>query len=148
MEQWITIAPNGESVTIQVDAYIDRSFNHKQVITDKLIAERYSNIFRPYVAINKTPKKQMLTEVPQVEKVEPELDKPVVPKQDILAEVPEPSKEDILVEVPEVKNEEILVEENLFDLTNKQLIARLEDKKIALPKTVNKANLIKALTKG
>lgn len=136
-KKWITIAPNGKSILISINPFIDKTFLHRQVMTDKVLAEQYPHLFKQYIAPEIT-KKQMLTEVPNVEKFESEKDKPTVTKQDggiILKEITKTDDSKILNET----------KDSLELMTKKQLQDLAKDRKIEISKITNKTDIIAAL---
>lgn len=137
--KWITMAPNGISITLQIDNFVDKTFFHRQVIEDQVIAEKYKDVFRPYVApLNQAQKPQKLTEVPKVPQVaEENKDEETVEEKQILTEVPK---------VPEVEPENDKV--SYDEITKKELTKLCEDRGIEVPKYANKSELISLLEKG
>lgn len=143
----MVLAPNGKSVQLSKDGFVDIVLLHRQKVSDEELVNKFPQLFIPCSVsdepiVEKTEEieevvtseeKQMLTEVPKLEDVKPEDDKPVV----------EP-RTTVELEDDPIINEGI----NEDDYTKKQLIEIAEERKIELPKYANKKDIIEILNKG
>lgn len=96
---WITIAPNRERVTLNHGGYNDITLNHRQIIENEELANKFKDIFMPL--FQKESLTTPLREIPNEEPIETPK-----PLREIVGDEPEDEQPKPLREVPGEEVEE------------------------------------------